>query len=180
MKNPQAKSLAFNPDFLLFYGMFHGLWSSLDLLLGWGIHKFLNIDYERTHILTAGMEFGRKCAVLRNLAHRSNDPHRSDIINLIGRVQNESKRNVFAHAILVGNPSSVTFIDRTRGGDYAATEHTFTLKEWCNHVEAVGHIAAELTDALGVSDQEFHDFAMAALSTNTKSTKSPTPPSVKA
>ena len=74
------------------------------------------------------MEFARKSALLRNLIYRSDDPKKKLLLRLIGKIQNESKRNVFAHAFIISGPNDVTFIDRSRGGDYAAKKHTFTVR----------------------------------------------------
>ncbi|HLL26366.1 MAG TPA: hypothetical protein VKT73_01770 [Xanthobacteraceae bacterium] len=172
----KLKSLLFDERFLWFLGAFHGAWSSLELVTSYGIKKFLNISDEQAHILTSGMEFGRKAILLRNLAYRSEDPKRKTIIQLVAKLQNESKRNVFAHAFMISNESAVTFIDRTRGGDYEATKHVFTLKEFADHVTSVTATAKELHAALDLNDEILHRFAMAALSANTKSAKSPTPP----
>jgi hypothetical protein len=126
------------------------------------------------------MEFGRKITVLRNLVHRSHHPERSKITKLLGRIQNQSKRNVFAHAVVFSTPSTVTFVDRTRGGDYAATPHAYTLREFEQHVTDIMAIGAEFEQIIVPDHAEFQRFATAALRANTKSTKSPVPPSSKA
>lgn len=169
--------LILNPDFLLALGGFHGAWSSLEVLLSYSIGHTLNIPVNETHMLTSGMEFGRKATLLRNLIHRGDRKNKAQIIGLIGRLQNESLRNVFAHGMITSSRDTVTFIDRSRHGDYRTTKHVFTLKQFIDHVVEVGEIAANLQVALGVPQQEIHDFVMAALNDDTKSTKSPVPPS---
>ena len=172
-----TKEKVFHPDFVWFLGAFFGAWATLELVTSYGIGVFLKITEEEAHILTSGMEFGRKGTLLRNLAYRSDHQKKAEIIGAVGRIQNESKRNVFAHSFILSGAESVTFIDRSRGGDYSATNHTFTLREFSDHVIAFTKTCAELEQHLGVNKEALHRFAMAALSANTKSTRSPVPPS---
>ena len=176
----RSKNLVFDPNFLWCPGAFWGSWNSVELIISLAIGKLLNISYERTHILTSGMEFGRTANLLRNLVYQLESPDKGKITKLIGRLLNESKRNALAHGILVSNPTTVTFIDRTRGGDYSATAHRFTLREFSEHIQNITKIGEELRVLLSISNDDLHDFAMAALRADTKSTKSPVPPNSKA
>lgn len=171
MTNTPRKNLCFHPDFLHALGLFNGAWASLELMTSYGIGKFLKISFEEAHVLTSGMEFGRKATLLRNLVYRSDDQDKQAIINLIGKIQNESKRNVFAHSYIISNPERVTFIDRSRGGDYVATEHSFSLWEFAEHVGSFTKTAGTLERAIVKDMAELHDFAKAALRANTKPTK---------
>jgi hypothetical protein len=143
-------------------GKFHGAWASIDLCLSYGIGKFLKITHEEAHVLTAGMEFGRKATLLRNLVYRSDHPNRAAIIGAVAKLQNEAKRNVFAHSFMVSTPDTVTFVDRSRGGDYSVTTHAYTLPEWTVHVESVAEMGEALYQALGAIDEDFRDFGEAA------------------
>jgi hypothetical protein len=87
-----TKEKVFDPDFVWFLGAFFGTWATLELVTSYGIGAFLKISDEEAHILTSGMEFGRKATLLRNLAYRSEHPKKAEIIGVIGRIQNESKR----------------------------------------------------------------------------------------
>jgi len=176
----KSKSVAFSDAFIWHYGAFHASWISAEALLCYMIGSVLKISHTDTHIITAGMEFGRKAAIARNLVYRSNHPKKSDVIGLIGKLQNESKRNVFAHGLMVTNNDKVTFLDRTRGGDYDVTAHSFTLEEFIKHVKSVVKIGAELHRAFGPNEDDLEAFHQAALSIANKSATSPTPPSSKA
>jgi hypothetical protein len=172
-----SKEKAFDPDFVWSLGAFFAQWATLELVTSYGICKFLKISFEEAHILTSGMEFGRKSTLLRNLVYRSDAPEKGQILSLLGKIQNESKRNVFAHSFIISGPETVTFIDRTRSGDYAVSKHTFTVREFFDHVMSFTRHSAALEKCLGLNKGELQRFAMAALSANTKSTKLPDPPS---
>jgi hypothetical protein len=172
----EPPALNFDDRFLQFYGAFHASWAALELTTSCAVSQHLNISPEEGNILTAGMEFGRKATLLKNLVYRSDNPQKKAIIRLINGILNKSKRNVFAHGFLTSTRTTVSFIDRSRGGDYVGTKHTFTLDEFVAHVLAYLEMAHALEKALGVSQADMHHFANAALSENTKSTKSPVPP----
>jgi hypothetical protein len=174
------KRLIYDRNFVFFLGAFHGAWLSVETLLSYSIGHALKIPFEETHILTSGMEFGRKAALLRNLIYRSDRKNKAQIIGLIGKLQNESLRNVFAHAMITSSRDTVTFIDRARYGDYRATKHVFTLRQFSDHAIEVTKTAKDLQTALGATADEIHQFVMAAFNTDTKSTKSPVPPSSRA
>jgi hypothetical protein len=127
-------------------------------------------------ILTAGMEFGRKAVLLRNLVYRTDHPNKATILHALGRLQNNSKRNVFAHSFLTADSNEIMFIDRSRGGDYSVTTHTFTIQQWTDHVIGMAKDAGELEDGLQLGEGELHEFALAAINTDSKSARSPTPP----
>src|SRR4051794_13622251 len=91
-------------------GTFHVLWSTIELTVALGIGKFLRTTHEQTHILTAGMEFGRKATLLRNLAYRGSKPNRKQIVKIIGSLQNDAKRNVLAHGFMVATQTTVRFV----------------------------------------------------------------------
>ena len=99
-----AKEMVFDQNFVWFLGAFFGTWATLELVASYGIGKFLRISHEEAHILTSGMEFGRKAMLLRNVVRRSDDPKRAQILGAVGKIQNESKRNVLAHAFIISGP----------------------------------------------------------------------------
>ena len=176
----KSKSVAFSDEFIWHYGAFHASWISGEALLCYMIGSLLKISHTETHIITAGMEFGRKAAIARNLAYLSKHPKKKEVIGLIGRLQNESKRNVFAHGLMVNNNETVTFLDRSRGGDYDVTAYSFSLKEFVLHVQSVAKIGADLHRAFGADEADLEAFHQAALSIANKSATSPTRPSSKA
>jgi len=163
--------------FLLWLGYFHSMWASLELVLCYGIGKFLKMPDEQCHVVTSGMEFGRKITLLRNVVYRSDDPQKQQIIGVLGKIQNESKRNVFAHSFITSDNNTVTFVERSRGGDYKVTRHEFSLAEFYGHVESFGTHAETLTYLLVPKYEDFQRFADAAFNAETSATKSPVPPS---
>jgi hypothetical protein len=168
-------------EFYAAVGMFHVAWATIDLVMSYAIGQLLKISDEETHLLTAGMEFGRKATVLRNLVLRSSHRNKAKIIGALNRVQNDGKRNAITHGLMVFDSAGigVTFIDRSRGGEYTATPHKFTYAEFTAHVSEFLNYTEELEVALDVKDVPFQAFARAAVSANKKAAKSPTPPSSK-
>src|SRR5215212_5702226 len=95
-------------------GMFHGVWLGLDVAVDYALATFLKIPHDDAHILTAGMEFGRKCRILIDLIKRSDHKKKAALIGSLRKIQ-ASKRDAIAHSYLKADPTSLTFISRSRG-----------------------------------------------------------------
>ena len=158
--------LATQPQFTQLLGTFYAVWSSAELCVSWAIGNFLRITLEETHVLTAGMEFGRKAMLLRALVKRSDHKHKDLILGALNKVQNDSKRNAFAHSFISSTLTTVTFVERYGGGEYKATAHTFTLPEFEAHVKALIQHSAALSTALDFQPVESQKFGDAALRAN--------------
>lgn len=163
--------------FLRDLGHFYGLWSALESALDYMIGRLLKIPHLETHILTAGMEFGRKANLLRVLLARSDHPEKDRIRALLTIIQREAKRNIFTHSFLHSDDESVTFVHRKMDGAYTGTEWRFTGPEFRQHVSNVTAYAGDLHGLLGIDEVDFQAFGRAASSTRNSSTTSPHPPS---
>lgn len=161
-------------------GLFYAMWSSLETTVDYLIGRYIKLPHEETHILTAGMEFGRKANLLRTLVMRSADPEKETIRGLLSKIQNESKRNLFAHSMINSNANSVTFIYRKTGGVYSAKETRFTAEEFRDHVRTIAYLARDFHNAAKIDDADFQLFGKAALSASQSDTTSPQPPSSRA
>ena len=53
------------------FGRFYAVWSAAELNIDLTIGRILKIPPEQTHTLVAGMQFGRKAALLRSLLPKS-------------------------------------------------------------------------------------------------------------
>jgi hypothetical protein len=164
-------------DFLCNLGTFYGFWSSLETTLDYLIGRYLKLPHEETHILTAGMEFGRKANLLRALVMRTSDPNKDKIRDALTKIQNESKRNLFSHSLINSNPHSITFVYRKTDGVYSATETRFTPPEFADHLKKIARLAGEFTKLVKIDEADFQAFGKAALSAAQSATTSPHPPS---
>jgi hypothetical protein len=165
-------------SFLRDLGHFYGLWSALESALGYTIGQLLKIPHLETHILTAGMEFGRRANLLRVLLMRSDHPERDRIRMLLSKIQNEARRNIFTHSIMHSDDASVTFVHRKMDGTYTGTEWRFTGPEFRQHVSDITAYAGDLHDLLRIDEADFQAFGRAAASSVRSSpSTSPTPPS---
>jgi len=112
-------------DFNATLGFFYGAWAVSDALMDCAIGRTLRLTHAETHIVTAGMPFGRKIALLRSLVNRGNHKNKQKIIQSINTIQNESLRNIFAHSYLASDEKTVSFIERSHSADYWAKETHF-------------------------------------------------------
>jgi hypothetical protein len=152
------------PGFHKLLGQFHGIWLSLDPVLDYSIGFFLSIPPEDTHVIVAGMEFGKKLRILIDLIRRYPHPRKAELIKQLKILQG-SKRDQITHAYIASNREQVIFISRSRGGEYNATKLSFSIKEFSEHVVKILHAAQAYDRALGAKPDDVIAFANAALRT---------------
>jgi hypothetical protein len=174
--------LGLTVEFTTWFGTFHGLWLSTELTVDYTICKLLKIPHEEAHLLTAGMEVGRKLRLLEGLLKRSDYKNKDVIIGALRKLQNETKRNVFAHSYLMSDEKTVTFVHRSSGQKYTAEKFVFTMPEFKEHMVSFAQHAQTFWDALEMDKHraDLEAFGAAAMSAANSSKTSPVPPSPKA
>ena len=166
--------LAFRDDYTQLMGTFQSMWGSVEIVTDYAICKFLKVTPEQAHLITSGIMFGRKAQLLANLIGTSDDPKKSQILGALNKVRGMSKRDIFAHSYVRSDKTTVTFLDRSTGGEFKAKEHTFTLAEFRTYVTEFESAGEAFRIAVGaVSRPELDAFAKAALSLSRKSKTSP-------
>ena len=174
------KLLVADHRFSLTLGQFYQLWSGVELISSLAVGILLDIPDEETHLVTARMEFSRKAGLIRELLQRRPHPKKSAIKSALNRLQNESKRNVFAHSIMLSDEHSVTFLERGWQQDYVSSKHKFTLMEFSEHVHVFSKAVTDLREAFDISRERLWTFSEAAMRAQSKPRKSPKPPKDKA
>jgi hypothetical protein len=169
--------MGLSDSFLSDLGHFFGLWAALEATIDYMIGSLLKISHEETHILTAGMEFGRKADLLRAFLARSSHKEKDRIGPLLTIIQNEARRNIFTHSMISSNADLVTFTHRKVQGAYSTTEITFTGPEFNRHVCTITRYMMDLHSLLDIDENDFQAFGKAASSASTKANRSPHPPS---
>jgi hypothetical protein len=154
--------LATSDAFCAQVGRFYGIWSLAEITIDYAIGKYLKLPHEETHLLTAGTEFNRKARLLMALLKRSSEPKKADALAALKIIQNESLRNTFAHSFLAGTGNEVSFIERSRHGNYAPVEHKFSLSTFEDHVEKLYMAGMKFSEAIGATPEEMEKFSQAA------------------
>ena len=172
--------LLLTTEFAALMGNFQGNWGSMELTTDIAICKFLNVTAKEAHLITAGMLFGRKAQLLAGLVSRSDHPKKSEILGAFNKIRGMSKRDMFAHAYIRSDATTVTFLDRSAGGEFTAAEHTYTLQQFKKYVSDFAVAGGDFYAALGLTKEECNEFANAALSLNRKPKTSPGAPSASA
>ena len=143
-------------------GSFYSTWSAAETFIDFGLGKFLNVTHGHANLLGACLEFSRKAALLRTLVANSSDPKKELIIKALNFIQNDANRNMFAHSIVRVEPGQVIFIERSRYGKFTSKKHSFTLKQFLDHVKLCTDAAGNLSLGLGSTDDVLEPFLKAA------------------
>jgi hypothetical protein len=163
------KAPNFPRDFHRLLGLFHSIFASVDPMIDFMIGKLLNADDIDAHIITAGMEFGRKLRILIDLSKRSDLPKKGIIIESLRTLQ-ESRRDAITHGYIATNPTTVVFNHRSRGGEFTAKRLSFSIRAFQDPVERMIKAAQSFQAATEIPESEFDAFIAAA---NFKDEKSP-------
>lgn len=161
MAHPEIEIEDFPKDFHEMLGKFHCAWLMFDPLLDYSIGKFLNISFEQTHILVAGMEFGKKLRLLIELLKRSNFEKKSVMIESLRTLQG-SKRDVITHSYIASDEKNLSFIFKARGG-YGASVLNFKIDEFSEHVLKMIVATQKFQDALSADVDELRYFGLVSL-----------------
>ena len=160
----ESKRLTESVEFNMEFGWFHQMWAITEATLDFAIGKFLRLNGHETHILTAGMQHGRKTMLLRSLISRTKHPNKSELLRTLKIIQNESLRNSFAHSYIGSDAKTIFFLERNPGGAYKAKAHEFSMRQFKNHVSKFVDAAIAFEKALDVGPGEIETFQLLALS----------------
>jgi hypothetical protein len=174
------QKLGLTDEFHIWFGRFHGAWLAADLTVDYTIGRLLKLPHEQTHRLLAGMESGRKLRILYGLIRDSDLGQKPKILECLGKLQNESKRNIFAHSFLWSDEHHVTFVHRSAGQKYEAAKHEFTMIRFRMHVSEFTIVGKEFYESLEIDEADIQAFGEAAISAAKSSKTSPAPPNSKA
>jgi hypothetical protein len=150
-------------------GAFFQVWLAVEFTVDLAIGKFLGVPDEETHLMTAGLSFGRRATLLRSLVARSDHKDKGKITKLLQEIQDNSLRNIFSHAYLLADARSVTFLERIPHGKFTAKSYPFSGPAFTAHVERFIQAAKDFETTLGVSTADVDAFGAAALSFVSKS-----------
>jgi hypothetical protein len=151
----------FPRDFHRLLGLFHSIWLSVDPMIDFMIGRLLGADHIDTHVLTAGLEFGRKLRILIDLLKRSDILNKDILVESLRTLQ-QSRRDNITHAYIATSPTTLVFNYRSRGGDFTANRLSFSIRGFEDHVERMIKAAQAFQNATGFSEAEFDAFIAAA------------------
>src|SRR5262245_65996629 len=159
------KQFAYTTEFYTALGLFHAVWGQIELTIECAIWKAMGTETaHQAHERVARMKFSEKLKKLRRLIDSSKCKHGEKVKDLLRQIEDESKRNVFAHSILTSDEHSVTFVHRSwQRGEYKVERHRICGHGFIKHAQQLVHIATDLLQAIEFSDKEVRDFAAALI-----------------
>ena len=162
------KSLVRKAEFNPLVDLFLGAWASFEMTLDFAIGKFLKISHAQTHLITAGMAFGKRANLLADLVGRSDHPRKAEILGTFNRLCGMPKREIFVHSLLRPNDGEGHFLARSANGQFKTKSPNFTKDEVMDQLRAFAVAGSDFHIALGVTDADIQSFAAAAHSMSGK------------
>lgn len=155
------------------YGLFMISWSVLETTIEAAIMKQLQLDSQRTLIITTSMQFRQRVNILCSLLEL-NDPNNEnykDAIKLLKKIERDAKRNMLVHGhIIVGVPGELTFVKSNIVDGYNANRATFNQRQLLEHITRITNKTDQLSGLLGVTDVDMQNLANVGINAS-----SPTP-----
>jgi hypothetical protein len=147
------------------YGLFMITWSVLDGVIQTAIAKELQVSPAKAIIITTGMQFRQRVAVLSSLLKLS-DVDRKAAIAALRKMEKNGKRNMLVHGyIIVGVPYQLTFVKSSvsEDGGLLTKKVKFTAPDLQRHVLELNAEILNLQKLLEVSDAEVQQLVDASL-----------------
>jgi hypothetical protein len=105
------KHFAKTTEFYTALGLFHAVWGHIELVIECAIWRASGTETaQQAHERSARMKFSDKLKKLRTLMDDGKLKHGEKLKDLLRQIEEESRRNVFAHSILASDENSVTFV----------------------------------------------------------------------
>lgn len=176
MKNSPQRLLHDDYHFQRWVGAFAVKWGMAELAVSFAIGKYLSLNYEDTHLLTANMPFNRKATLLRATIKKANPDNVSVVLGALKTIQN-SNRNTLFHGFILSDEKRVTFVEVDLGKTFSAKGHSYEFDGFKEHVSRFYDALDAFLKAVGARPTvELKEFGYAALSLSNKSKISPKPP----
>src|SRR3954470_8073310 len=131
MNLPVGKnSLGVSGEFNALLDLFLGAWASFEMTTDFAIGKFLKTSHEQTHLITAGMMFGRRAMLLADLVGHSDHPRKAEILGAFNKLRGMNIRDIFIQSCRRSNSEEVRFQGRSTNGQFKTKSHKFTKGEF--------------------------------------------------
>ena len=124
------KTLGVGGEFNVALDLFLGAWATFEMTTDFAIGKFLKTSHEQTHLLPAGMMFGKRARLLTDLVDRSDHPRKAQILGAFNKLCGMSKRDILVHFFRPPSQEQVHFLERSADGRFATRSPSFTKSEF--------------------------------------------------
>jgi hypothetical protein len=162
------KTLGARHEFNVPMDLFLGAWATFEMTLDFAIGKFLQTSHEQTHLITAGMAFGRRGRLLADLVIHSDHPRKAQILGAFNKLCGMRKQEIFVHSFLQPNEEEGAFLARSANGQFRTKSPGFTKAELMDQLRAFAVAGSDFYIALGVTDADIQSFGAAAERLSTK------------
>ena len=147
------------PDPRLIYalGQFVMSWSLIESTLEIGISKQLGLNPLEASVVTAGLQFRNRAAILLSLLNR--DPAaNAAAIKTIKAIQGVSHRNDILHSVVGGGANTIWFNRRKTAEQFASKFEVYDLTRLSDASSECASLAMDLMSDLGIGRDDYRSF----------------------
>ena len=156
------KSLETRNTFNVFIDLFLGAWASFEMTVDFAIGKFLKTTHEQTHLITAGMMFGRRARLLDDLVGRSDHPRKTEILGAFNKLRGMSTKGIFVQCCRWSNEEEGHVLERSADGRFKIKSRNFAEAEFMDCLRAFAAASSDFYLALEITGADIRAFGAAA------------------
>lgn len=146
-----------DPHILMMLGNFVLAWSLIESTIEVGIGKQLGTAPLETSIVTAGLMFKARAAILMSLLNR--DPKKNEqALNVLKKIEKIEDRNDIMHSVVGGAKNQIWFNRRKTKRIFQSKIETYDAVRMSGLVLEVADLSVSLMKALGVDKDHYLAF----------------------
>ncbi|MPY74600.1 MAG: hypothetical protein GEU87_10095 [Alphaproteobacteria bacterium] len=150
-----------NQDLLAALGTFVIAWSGIETTVEAGIHKQTGLPPLESSIITAGLMFKSRTAILSSLLNR-NPEKNAQALAIVRQIEALSDRNDIVHGIIGGNKTKIWFNRRKTGRKFTSKIEDYDLERLRALALKYADLSGELFKALGLTKDSYLKFLQQA------------------
>jgi hypothetical protein len=142
-------------------GQFVLAWSRVEGAIEVAIAKQLGLDAVDGSIVSAGLMFHTRAAILLSLLNRASDKNRV-AIGIVGKMQNITDRNDIFHSIIGTNKNQIWFDRRKADGQFKSKREIYDCIRFLKAAMRYSKLADQLLETLDISTEDYVAFFFTA------------------
>ncbi len=156
-KAPSGKWQMPKPELAEALGLFVLGWAMVEATLEVAINKQLKLRPLESSIVTAGLQFKSRAAILRSLLAR--EPQKNaKAIDVVKALQSDKDRNDIMHSVIGGSKDVIWFNRRTTGSTFKSKIENYDRKRLLSANLRYGDAVATLWHELKIDEEDYLKF----------------------
>lgn len=139
-------------------GRFVMAWSLVEAAIEVGIHKQIERTPLFASIITAGLQFKGRRAILSSLLSRIPKHENAEALRILGEIGKLQDRNDIMHSVIGGDKNAIWFNRRITANEFTSKIEYYDVNRFLAAALECSDLAGKLMAALGITGEEYTAF----------------------